>query len=203
MKLTITLLALLTFCSLASATTINFSAQVANSIAGVGGADLDANDLVEIGTWDGSTFNVLGSGVNDGGFGATGIFANTVGPFASAAGAQIAFRWSEAATGYTGIIYYDIATAGSIADQWTLKGGDGSGSDFNANNVDITDLTVDGNGATLLGNAVLIGVEFGGQNAFGSPSFNLVAVAVPEPSTYAALAGLCALGAVMVRRRRA
>ena len=28
-------------------------------------------------------------------------------------------------------------------------------------------------------------------------------VAVPEPSTFAALAGLCALGAVMVRRRRA
>jgi hypothetical protein len=27
--------------------------------------------------------------------------------------------------------------------------------------------------------------------------------AVPEPSTFAALAGLCALGAVMVRRRRA
>lgn len=34
-------------------------------------------------------------------------------------------------------------------------------------------------------------------------SFTLSAVAVPEPSTFAALAGLCALGAVMVRRRRA
>ena len=36
-------------------------------------------------------------------------------------------------------------------------------------------------------------------------SINLTAqtVAVPEPSTFAALAGLCALGAVMVRRRRA
>ena len=33
--------------------------------------------------------------------------------------------------------------------------------------------------------------------AFGAGSV------VPEPSTYAALAGLCALGAVMVRRRRA
>lgn len=37
-------------------------------------------------------------------------------------------------------------------------------------------------------------------------SINLTAqtvVAVPEPSTFAALAGLSALGAVMVRRRRA
>ena len=36
-----------------------------------------------------------------------------------------------------------------------------------------------------------------GPNTIGS------VIAVPEPSTYAALAGLCALGAVMVRRRRA
>ena len=34
-------------------------------------------------------------------------------------------------------------------------------------------------------------------------SFTLSTVAVPESSTFAALAGLCALGAVMVRRRRA
>jgi len=45
------------------------------------------------------------------------------------------------------------------------------------------------------------GTDFsGGTNGTGV-SFTLSAV--PEPSTFAALAGLCALGAVMVRRRRA
>jgi len=36
----------------------------------------------------------------------------------------------------------------------------------------------------------------------GTPGLASIAI-VPEPSTFAALAGLCALGAVMVRRRRA
>jgi hypothetical protein len=52
----------------------------------------------------------------------------------------------------------------------------------------------------------LIAAGTGSANvAIGSFSGNnmLTAVPVPEPATYAALAGLCALGAVMVRRRRA
>jgi hypothetical protein len=40
---------------------------------------------------------------------------------------------------------------------------------------------------------------FGDLNS-GTPSFTLLAI--PEPSTYAALAGFCALGWVMLRRRR-
>ena len=49
----------------------------------------------------------------------------------------------------------------------------------------------------------------GALNSFGSDFTTLSAGSsfsgsvVPEPSTFAALAGLCALGAVMVRRRRA
>ena len=49
----------------------------------------------------------------------------------------------------------------------------------------------------------------GGSSAFGTAFTQLSNVSsaslsvVPEPSTFAALAGLCALGAVMVRRRRA
>ena len=45
------------------------------------------------------------------------------------------------------------------------------------------------------------GTNFSGGTSGTGVSFTLSAV--PEPSTFAALAGLCALGAVMVRRRRA
>ena len=59
----------------------------------------------------------------------------------------------------------------------------------------------DGNGVNDTLNLVYGGAEI-------TRTSGLVAVAggfqiVPEPSTYAALAGLCALGYVMVRRRRA
>lgn len=43
--------------------------------------------------------------------------------------------------------------------------------------------------------------QVAGAVSFGGNGFQISAV--PEPSTYAALAGLCALGYVMVRRRRA
>jgi len=50
----------------------------------------------------------------------------------------------------------------------------------------------------LAGPAIDIGAGTG-QSSISTAAV----VAVPEPSTFAALAGLCALGAVMVRRRRA
>ncbi len=203
MKKTITLLALVGLFSVANATTINFQAGTANNLAGDGGAALAGSDDIEVGTWDGATFSLLGTGSNDNILFGPGFFGNSTGPFASASGAQLAFRWTEAASGLTGMIYYDIAAADATAANWTLKGGNGSGSDFNSNDIDVADLTTGDPYNTLSGNAVLIGVEFSGTNAAGVPSFNLVAVAVPEPSTFAALAGLCALGAVMVRRRRA
>ncbi|WP_244648130.1 MULTISPECIES: PEP-CTERM sorting domain-containing protein [unclassified Lentimonas] len=68
--------------------------------------------------------------------------------------------------------------SGSGAD-WTAKG-DNPFSDFN--NLSVSGIT-DNEYGSIIGGGVSL-----------SP--------VPEPSTYAALAGLCALGAVMVRRRR-
>jgi predicted NAD/FAD-dependent oxidoreductase len=46
----------------------------------------------------------------------------------------------------------------------------------------------------------IIGIAFGSYNAAGT--FDNVVIAVPEPSTYALLAGCFALASVMIRRRR-
>ena len=56
-------------------------------------------------------------------------------------------------------------------------------------------VAADGSNLSLTGGGPYTGASFGAGS--------VTAVAVPEPSTFAALAGLCALGAVMVRRRRA
>lgn len=199
MKKSILFVISLTASAALSATTINFSAQVANNIAGINGADLSSGDLISAGTWDGFTFTALSSASNNNiGYG-SGFFAHSFGPVASTAGAQLAFSWSTAGS-ETGIVYYDIAAGDSVADQWTLKGGDGSGSDFNANSIDLSDLTTGDSGYTALSaNAVLINVGLSGSNLAGAPTFSVNAV--PEPSAYAALAGILALGCVMLRRR--
>ena len=54
-------------------------------------------------------------------------------------------------------------------------------------------VAADGSNLSLTGSGPYSGASFGSGSV----------TAVPEPSTFAALAGLCALGAVMVRRRRA
>jgi len=59
----------------------------------------------------------------------------------------------------------------------------------------------DGGFSYLYGGASGPDVDLSGSGNFIVSSVQLQAV--PEPSTFAALAGLCALGAVMVRRRRA
>ncbi len=54
---------------------------------------------------------------------------------------------------------------------------------------------------TLAPDNIVVG-SFAASGTSGTLS-GITTTAVPEPSTFAALAGLCALGAVMVRRRRA
>ena len=185
-----------------SATTISFSAQVANNLAGIAGADLASTDNISVGTWDGASFSSLASGSNNNVDFGPGFFAHSFGPTPSTAGAQLAFSWSTAGS-ETAIIYYDIAAADDTAAQWTLKGGDGSGTDFNVNAIDISTLTTEDSGYTVLSSsAVLINATFSSSitsTASGVPSFNLVAV--PEPSSYALLGGLFALTCVMLRRR--
>lgn len=188
---------------LATAAQINFSANIANNLAGVGGADLATADQVEIGIFDSltSTFTSFLAASNDNqGFG-PGFFAHSVKSDTSAlAGSQIAFRWTEAASSLSAIAYYDIneGTNSTLVNNWTLAGGDGTALDTNANSVDIFDLTLALNDPNLDPAAVLINAEFSGINSISSnPSFNIV----PEPSTYAAIVGLLALALVGYRRR--
>jgi len=183
-----------------SASTIGFGAGVANNIAGIGGADLAASVQVSAGIWDGVSFTTLSSGGNANLGAGSGFFSHSSGKTdtASSAGSQLAFSWTDGAE--TAIIYYDITSASAEANsvnQWTLAGGDGGGTDFFTNDIDVADLTIGGAGNALNSSAVLINATFGGSNAFGVPSFSVV----PEPSSYALLGGLFALTCVMLRRR--
>jgi hypothetical protein len=191
--------------SVATATNINFSAQIANNLSGVSGADLAPGDRVEVGIWTGSAFNFISDGTNDNIGLAPGFFSHSSGLFDSTSnvGSQLAFRWSEAASGFSAILYYDISTGldSGRVDQWTLKSGDGGGNDFNENSIDIADLADSSTSWTTLDSAaVLLGATFTGNNVVDVPSFQVSAV--PEPSTYAAIAGLVVLGFTAVRRRR-
>lgn len=183
---------------------VNFSASVANNLAGVGGADLLPADLVEIGIIDVNSlvFTAFLAASNDNiGFG-PGFFANLIKLDTSAlVGSQIAFRWTDSASSVSAIAYYDISvgTNPALVANWTLLGGDGTALDTNNNSIDISDLTDGVTYTTLDAAAVLINAEFSGSNAAGVPSFN----AVPEPSTYAAIFGVLALALVAYRRRRA
>jgi hypothetical protein len=194
------LIALVASALTASAASITFSAAVSNSLRGANGALLADTDVVEVGLFDGST---IGSFVAyapaadvTSNFGyENGFFSQTIATFNSNAdaGDALAIRWSSG--GYTGL----IGLTGNA--EWVLKAGDGSGTDFAQNLIDVSDLT----GGTQTG-ALVSGAVVLGDATYGAP-LNLAAAntfsLVPEPSSAALLAGLLALGSVMLRRRAA
>ena len=193
------------FTSVATAGSFGFTAAVWNNISGLNGADLAVADVVSLGTWDGATFTALGSVATSPGlsFGDSNDSRQWNGTFNgqvalsntnAIAGAQLVLRWSEAASGLTGLMYYDITTGTDDARvrEWTVKGGIGSGLDFAANYVDVYDLTVNREGELLDAAAVLGGVVFSGSYALtGNPQFQLAQppVVSSTPSSQSAIAG--------------
>ena len=49
------------FAAVLNAGTFGYSAAVWNNISGLNGAELAVEDVVKLGTWDGTTFTALGS----------------------------------------------------------------------------------------------------------------------------------------------
>ena len=197
----------------AHAAQFSYFARLANNLVGLNGQALAATDTVEIGTYLNGTFTSLHSGVgtnldvsnpldgiNDAGFFAHADVAkqNTN----SIAGQQLAIKWNHAATNTWAIMYVDITTVGldaSLLEHWTVKGGDGSGSDSSRNSINVKDLTTGSpNYNTLRAGAKLVNARFTGTNLVGAPYFEII----PEPATYAALLGLFALVGVVLYRRR-
>jgi len=193
-KLTLTTVALM-LAGILNATTVSFTAQQGTGISNSSGTALTGT-TVELGYYESSTFTTLGSTTSGtplaGMFGGSSLFEST-----SLASFQPALR----------IFSDDGASVIAYSTDWAFSGGDGTGIDTNSDNIDLVNVVI---GGSLTASGVVIasaGSAFdlnGTTNpSFGAPSLEISLVAVPEPSAFAALAGLCALGAVMVRRRRA
>ena len=211
----LTLLILLLFAGITSmqATQFTYAAELANNLVGFNGQALAATDTVEIGTYVNGTFTRIYEGLsttsdvsfpkdgtNDPGFFAHGDVAKQ--DSSAIAGDQLAIKWNHAASNTWAILFVDITTVGldtAIMEQWTVKSGDGSGTDGNTNAIEVSHLTTGSpNYNTLRTGATLVNAQFTGTNIVGAPYFEII----PEPSTYAAFAGLLALiGTVLYRRR--
>jgi hypothetical protein len=174
----------------ASATTVNISGSPsADSFFGTDSVALDSSgvDTVEIGyftSWaSGSAITDLGT-MGFTSFGDAGV-GSVFGQIGKLLGGDS--DNTGAATTFNGQLISFVVTDGDTGNFGVVSGPDL----FPANNFGVGD--------TINVDALLLDNLDGFTAVAGGYQVN----AIPEPSTFAALAGLCALGAVMVRRRRA
>jgi len=146
------------------------------------------------------------------GFDAGSVFNSTLGG-SLASGLSI----TDGATFGTGVVFLDSAVAAnnflqtpiaSFGTTFSILGTVSAGNEFAFIVFDSSSTTtLDGDTYALYTNSADWIIPSDGSNITINPETSASSfggtVAVPEPSTFAALAGLCALGAVMVRRRRA
>lgn len=206
MKNTLFALGVLCLAHSASAVTFTFGAFVENGISDASGAEYDGVDLyLEFGTYEGAMFDLIDGGafsVFDGvvaGFTVNSL--NTTATGLDIAGDQLALKIYQTSTptGDFSLFSYDKA----VNPEWAVKSGDGTTLDFNSNTIDIGDLTTSGGTALDTVNSTVVDAVLGSTpNGGGLPGPNFVLGTVPEPSSFAMIAGIAVLGVTAVRRRR-
>jgi hypothetical protein len=181
---------------------VNFSAVAQNVFGDSSGNDLAQGSLIQIGTYESSIFSILGSAAIGDGVGFDGGVAFTTPNFDSTTqgnvGNQIAVRFFNSTTenfSDYGLILLD----GNVDSEWFIKP-TSTGPTPNQNQIELANLS-SGDGTTLLAGASVLVGSFGPDvdSALALPLFKTSVV--PEPSSFALLAGCFGLAWVMVRRR--
>ncbi len=136
---------------------------------------------------------------NNGLFNSSILSVNTTASGLNIVGSQVSYWVFNAVTASSAT---QCGIFSSSLSSWTVTSGDGSGLDLSAITTDISDLTNSGAGVSLAGTAkILVGSLGSGTNVSGGGK-DFMLSAIPEPSSYAALFGVAALGACLLRRRR-
>jgi hypothetical protein len=180
----------------ANATTVTFTAQAGAGVTNLAGAALTGT-AVEVGYYDSGVFTSVGdAGLT--GTPAPGLFGDsTIFNSNPLTAFQPALR----------IFSTDGGSAIAYSSAWTFSAGDGGGTDTGSDAFELADVFIvgalTGTGSVFASAGSQFSLAGDPVGAFGATPSLEIGLAIPEPSTYAALAGLCALSFVMVRRRRA
>lgn len=173
-------------------TTVSFTAQQGTAVSNLSGVPLSGT-TVELGHWDGAAFSLLGSTstgnpLPPGLFGGSVLFDST-----TLTTVQPAFR----------IFSDDGGSVVAFSSNWSFSSGDGTGIDFSTDAFDLANVV---SGGSLTGTGVLLasaGSTFNLNGAanptFSSPSLEIGLI--PEPSSFALIAGCFGLALAVVRRR--
>ena len=203
MKVKILLLVYPLLTSAAWSMSINLSAATQNLFGNSSGSQLAIGNLVEVGTYESGIFSPLGSASIGTGTGIAGTISFTTPSFDSTAdgivGDQIAVRYFNDTVvnhGDYGLVLLD----GNQLAEWFVKA-TAPGPTPNQNQIELANLT-DATGTGLVAGASIIRGSFGPESDSTTLNNPLFKTAVPEPSAFAAVAGLAVIGFASLRRRR-